>query len=226
MKINKKIFDSLTREPNEVQEFEGKTLEIFYMTEEEQTNFELDGRYSIWTSDGKNFRFLVNKDFYNYGTVKEFYVPSVNEKWINYILKISNFQRKFLYALMLPIMILYIALSVVSILFLKDYALYILIGMMVVIFVVNAVQSRIMRRRMEEENEQTQLEIQEILTVELYDQIAKDQIQFREMKNRERDAEYDNPALLSGKTDESVEEEVLETEKDEVEQIEEEDVNV
>lgn len=42
MKINKKLFDSLTREPNEVQIIDGKKLEIFFMTEEEKAQFDAE----------------------------------------------------------------------------------------------------------------------------------------------------------------------------------------
>lgn len=215
MKINKKLFDSLTREPNEVQLVDGKKLEIFFMTEEEKTYFEAEGRFSIWTSDGKNYRFLVNEEFYNYGVIKEFYTQPVNAKWIDYVSRISKYQRKFLYALMLPIMALYIIVAILSIYLIPDYALYVLIGMMVLIFIVNAVQTRVVRTRMEEENDKTQLEIQEILTTEVYDQVAQDQIQFREMKNKAREAEF-HAAQVSSVNSEVAEVEVQEEATEEV----------
>ncbi|MGI6771522.1 MAG: hypothetical protein GX546_04770 [Acholeplasmataceae bacterium] len=203
MKINKRLFDALTREPNEVQEIDGKKLEIFFMTEEEKVRFEGEGRYTLWTSDGKDFRFLVNEDFYNYGVIKEFYTQPVNTEWIKYVDVISKYQRKFLFALMIPLMVLYVVVAILSILFLADYSLYILIGMMVVVFIVNALQTKVVRQKMDAENEITQKAIQDYLTPEVYDQVAKDQIQFREMRNREREAEYQAEQSLE---DNSIEE--------------------
>ncbi|HHT82073.1 MAG TPA: hypothetical protein GX003_01350 [Acholeplasmataceae bacterium] len=190
MKINKKLFDSLTREPNEVQIIDGKKLEIFFMTEDEKAQFDAEGRYSMWTSDGKDFRFLVNEDFYNHGVIKEFYTQPVNTEWIRYVDTISKYQRKFLFTLMLPLMLVYIIVAVISILYFKDYSLYILIGMMVVVFIVNAIQTKVVRTKMEQENDKTQRAIQEHITPEVYDQVAKDQIEFRELRNKARDAEF------------------------------------
>jgi hypothetical protein len=56
---------------------------------------------------------------------------------------------------------------------------------------------------MDAENEITQKAIQDYLTPEVYDQVAKDQIQFREMRNREREAEYQAEQSLE---DNSIEE--------------------
>ncbi|MGI6782384.1 MAG: hypothetical protein ACOX56_06215 [Acholeplasmataceae bacterium] len=202
MKINKRLYDSLTREPNEVQLIGDKKLEIFFMTEEEKQMFEADGRYNMWTSDGKNFRFLVNEEFYNYGVIKEFYKQPINAMWINYIDRISKYQRKFLYTLMLPLMVVYLIVAVLAITLLPDYAIYILIGMMVVIFAVNAVQSKVVRKKMDEENDKTQNEIQEHLTPEVYEQVANDQVQFREMKNKERELAYEKEQQELNKTEE------------------------
>lgn len=190
MKINKKLFDSLTREPNEVQIIDGKKLEIFFMTEEEKAQFDAEGRYSMWTSDGKDFRFLVNEDFYNHGVIKEFYTQPVNTEWIRYVDTISKYQRKFLFTLMLPLMLVYIIVAVISIIYFQEYSLYILIGMMVVVFIVNAIQTKVVRTKMEQENDKTQRAIQEHITPEVYDQVAKDQIEFRELRNKARDAEF------------------------------------
>lgn len=213
MKINKKLFDSLTREPNEVQIIDGKKLEIFFMTEEEKAQFDAEGRYSMWTSDGKDFRFLVNEDFYNHGVIKEFYTQPVNTEWIRYVDTISKYQRKFLFTLMLPLMLVYIIVAVISILYFKDYSLYILIGMMVVVFIVNAIQTKVVRTKMEQENDKTQRAIQEHITPEVYDQVAKDQIEFRELRNKARDAEFsgeqpveEKPAEIETKSENQEEE--------------------
>jgi hypothetical protein len=220
MKINKKLFDSLTREPNEVQIIDGKKLEIFFMTEEEKAQFDAEGRYSMWTSDGKDFRFLVNEDFYNHGVIKEFYTQPVNTEWIRYVDTISKYQRKFLFTLMLPLMLVYIIVAVISILYFKDYSLYILIGMMVVVFIVNAIQTKVVRTKMEQENDKTQRAIQEHITPEVYDQVAKDQIEFRELRNKARDAEFSGEQPVEEKPAE------IETESENQEEKNKDDLNV
>lgn len=215
MKINKRLYDSLTREPVEVQEIGERKLEVFFMTEEEEQLHSNEGRYSIWTSDGKNFRFLVNEEFYNYGVIKNFYTQPVNALWIDYIDRISKYQRKFLLALMLPIMAVYLIVAILAITLLPDQAIYILIGMMVIVFIVNYFQSKVVRKKMDEESDTTQKQIQDYLTVELYDQIANDQVQFRETKNRERELEYEKQQQELNKPVEEVKEEKVETEKEE-----------
>lgn len=221
MKINKRLFDALTREPNEVQIIDGKKLEIFFMTDEEKAQYDAEGRYSMWTSDGKDFRFLVNKDFYDYGVIKEFYTQPVNTEWIRYVEKISKYQRKFLYTLMLPLMGVYILVAVLSVLFFQDYSLYVLIGMMIVVFVVNAIQTKIVRQKMEDENEKTQKAIQDHITTEVYDQVAKDQVQFRELRNKARETEFKNVQTtenteLEEKVVKEAEEDTLEKEKEDL----------
>lgn len=220
MKINKKLFDSLTREPNEVQIIDGKKLEIFFMTEEEKAQFDAEGRYSMWTSDGKDFRFLVNEDFYNHGVIKEFYTQPVNTEWIRYVDTISKYQRKFLFTLMLPLMLVYIIVAVISIIYFQEYSLYVLIGMMVVVFIVNAIQTKVVRAKMEQENDNTQRAIQEHITPEVYDQVAKDQIEFRELRNKARDAEFSGEQPVEEKPAE------IETESENQEEKNKDDLNV
>lgn len=180
MKINKKEFDALTREPDMIQDFDDKKISIFFMTPDEQEVYSISERYAIWTSDGKEYRLLVNKDYYDYGDIKEFYAAEVNKRWLGYIERMTKLQRRTLFTVMLPVMAVYIAIAIVTLIFLQDYAIYILIGLIVVIFGVNYFQNKMVRGNMEKENDATQLEIQEILGEDLYDKIAQDQIEYRQ----------------------------------------------
>lgn len=220
MKIQKKLFDSLTREPDLVQEVEGKKIEFFFMTEEEADVYEREGRYTVWTSDGKDNRVLISEDYYNYGSIKEYYSQDVNAKFLEYIDKVSNAQRKSLMWIMIPTMVIYVIVSILSIVLFADYAMYVLIGLLLAIIVVNVLQSRYVRNKITTEQENFQLEMQELLTLEVYDHIADDQIKYREMKNKSFRDEVDN---FEQPDVEETEEENLEDEVNEVEEIVEEE---
>ena len=230
MKINRKIFDKLVREPNEVQEIDGKTVEIFLMTKEEASEYETQGRYSIWSSDGKSFRVLINEDYYNYGAIKDFYKPEVNGKWVEFTTIMSGIQKQFWYMVLLPMVILYIVGAVLSIVVFKQEAqVYVFAGLLIITFIIYLVYSRISRKKINEVNEKIQLDIQEILGVDLYDQIANDQLRFRDDRNKAQNEYLDDEDSSKQETKDSNEnlEEIEET-KDEVEEIksEGEDINV
>lgn len=191
MKINKKLFDLLTREPDEVQQVSSGTLEIFFMTELEESQYSAEGRYSIWSSDGQNYRLLMNKDFYEHGVIKEFYTQPVNDEWTSYVEKVTKLQRKFLFTIMLPAMAIYLIVSVLALILWQEFAIYILIGMMLLIFLANFLQNKAIRTKVDAENEITQDNIQQILGSSVYDQIAQDQLQFREIKNLQFQQEYE-----------------------------------
>ena len=39
------------------------------MTEQEEINSSNEGRYAIWSSDGKIYRLLINEEYYNFGLI-------------------------------------------------------------------------------------------------------------------------------------------------------------
>ena len=92
--------------------------------------------------------------------------------------------------------------------------------MMVVVFIVNAIQTKVVRTKMEQENDKTQRAIQEHIPPEVYDQVAKDQIEFRELRNKARDAEFSGEQPVEEKPAE------IETESENQEEKNKDDLNV
>jgi hypothetical protein len=65
MKLNPKIYKQLTQEPFDTQEINGKIVEFHYLNDTPYLfQFASKGRFAIWTSDGNNFKVLVEKRYY------------------------------------------------------------------------------------------------------------------------------------------------------------------
>ena len=72
-------------QPFEVQEFDGRKIELFYMNDydiilADQIN---KGKFAVWSSnDGFNYRLYLEKGLYE--KVKELYTPEINKIWVDF----------------------------------------------------------------------------------------------------------------------------------------------
>lgn len=87
MKINQKIYNSITTQPFDVQDInEGVTVELHSLNENESLFEEYakkQGKFAIWTcADGKNYRLLLEDSLYE--RMRDFYGKRVNRCWIEF----------------------------------------------------------------------------------------------------------------------------------------------
>lgn len=174
MKLNSKIYKQLTNEPFEKQEINGKTVEFHYMDDTPfLTQFAARGRFAVWTSDGNDYKVLIESSYYD--ALKPFYDYDVNVIWLGFLDKVSNLSRKINMWFIIPTLVLYAIGAIVAIAFFQDQTLPILLGLIIIVVISNMVQSRVVNKKVREENQKTQDRIRDFLGQEAFDDLVKAQ---------------------------------------------------
>lgn len=174
MKLNAKIYRQLTNEPFESQQINGKTVEFHYMDDSPfLAQFASRGRFAVWTSDGNNYKVLIESTYYE--ALKPFYEYDVNVIWLTFLEKISTLSRKINRMFIIPTLLIYAVGAILAIVFFQDQTLPILLGLVILVVVSNMVQSRMVNKKVKEENESTQDKIRGHLGQETFDNLVTSQ---------------------------------------------------
>lgn len=192
MKMNNKVFKYLTGEPFLVQELNGKQVELHYMNDTPfLQQYVPRGRFYIWSSDGRNYKLLVEKGFYE--KMDYFFKEEINEVWLNYLDEISEMNSKMSRIFLLGSMGLSLVIIVLATLFLPEDKLFLgIIAALVITFIGNAIHSRKANAQMREKNDKAQMQIKELLTEEGFRKLLKDQEEYmKEYFNFEEDEEIE-----------------------------------
>ena len=158
MRINPKLYVMADgKEPVDVQEFDGRKIEVYTMDvieglKEEYVNTK--GQFAVWTSvDGTNYRLFIENGYYE--EVKELYTAPVNKTWVEFwdaTDKISKkFSRFFIYPLMLVAVVLCI-LSFALSKYLGTWGQYAIIGVLVLLFIAMIFANSFTKKKITEEN--------------------------------------------------------------------------
>ncbi|MDY0276577.1 MAG: hypothetical protein RBQ97_00685 [Acholeplasma sp.] len=192
MKINNKIYRSLTGEPFLTQDLSGKKVELFYMNDTPfLAQYVSRGRFYLWTSDGKDYKLLVEKGFYE--KMNYFFDAKINEIWLNFLEDVGNTNSK------MSKMFMGISLGI-STLIIILIALFwreqLMMGVIVALFltmIVNMVQSSKINRLVKEKNYEAQMKIKEVLTEEGFNKLLNDQDEYMKeyFKFEEDDENFD-----------------------------------
>jgi hypothetical protein len=174
MKLNPKIYKQLTQEPFDTQEINGKIVEFHYLNDTPYLfQFASKGRFAIWTSDGNNFKVLVEKRYYE--MLSDFYLPEVNTIWLNFLSKVGALSRKVNNWFMIPSLIMYVVVAGLATWLFPDYTMEILIGLVVLIIIGNIFQGRYLNQKVAQENKNTQDEIRDYLGIERFNKLVDNQ---------------------------------------------------
>jgi len=174
MKLNPKVYKQLTGEPFETQDANGKIIEFHYMNDTPFLfQFASRGRFAIWTSDGNNYKVLIEAKYYE--ALKDFYQPEVNVIWLTFLEKVGKMSKKINMWFIIPTFILYIIVAGVATMVFPDQTLSILLGMIVLVVISNMVQGRLVNKKVREENKFAQDQIREFLGNERFDGLVKSQ---------------------------------------------------
>lgn len=161
MKLNKKLFMQLNSEPVSTQEIDGRVLSFYHMDEAMVQRYASKGRFALWTSDGKDYKVLLEPTYHEAMTA--FYAENVNKIWIDFLEHIGQKNRKTNLKFMIPLMIFYVSAALVSSIFFQDQLMTFLLMMLAVVFISNMFQNRIIRKQIQDENIATQNKIKEAL---------------------------------------------------------------
>lgn len=212
MKLHNKVYRSLTGEPFKTQEINGKTVEFFYLNETPfLAQYVQKGRFYVWTSDGNNYRLVIEQGFYD--KVSYFFAEEINGIWIGFLDEIGQVSKKMTRTFLIGSLLLAVAIIIVSIpLELQQYGI---IASLLIVLISNMVHSSKLSKIIKEKNYKAQMEIREFLTEEGFERLLKEQDEYFQdyFKFDEEDEleEVEEDLLLAAEVvAEEVEEEIIE----------------
>lgn len=174
MKLNPKIYRQLNNEPFMSQEIDGKMIEFHYMNETPFLyQFASRGRFAIWTSDGTNYKVLIEKSYHE--SLEAFYQPEVNHIWLNFLESVGGISKKINMWFIIPTLVIYVIIAALATFVFKDYTLQILLGMIVLVVVSNMFQSRLVNKKVRDENLKAQDLIRAHMGNEKFESLIKAQ---------------------------------------------------
>lgn len=177
MKMQNKIFKALTGEPAVVQQIDGRQVEIHYMNDTPfLAQFAGRGRFAEWTSDGKAFKLIVEKGYFE--AMDGFYTEEINKVWINFLVSVGKKYRKVTAIFLGGIALLYLIVALVGILWFPDQLTNILIGSLIVVLGANIVQTRYVRKYIANENTKARDAIVEALGDKKYNELLQKQDEY------------------------------------------------
>jgi len=150
--------------PFRTEKYKDAILEMYYLNDRPDFHkFAGRGRFSIWTSDGVNYRLFVEKGYYE--AVTDLYDNEVNEIWLDFTNSIYAAQRKMSRTYMMVSMIVLLVVLGASMLlqqFLPEQADNVFLAAMVVLFIGLFVSSNRQQKKLralvgEENKKATQL---------------------------------------------------------------------
>lgn len=176
MKINQKLFvlgDNQT--PIEVQEFDGRKIELFYLEDEVvKTDFINKSQFAVWSSvDGRNYRLFLEEGYYN--AVPKLYSKNVNEIWVNFWDTTEAITQKTSRFILIPMMVVCIGLCIASFFIPGNTASYIIIGILIAAFIAMIIVNSMTRKKVMAENIKSRDLIAKDLGQDEFDNILKTQ---------------------------------------------------
>lgn len=154
MRINPKLFTVTDgADAVEVQEFDGRKIELFYMDNYPKVKEEFinKGKFAVWASvDGVNYRVFIEKGYYE--ELNELYKPAINKIWVDFWDVCESISRKTSYRIIIPITIVAVA-ACIGLSFLPGQAsFYAMLGVVVVAFVAMLFFNRLTKKKIYDAN--------------------------------------------------------------------------
>lgn len=154
LRINPKVYGiAENATPLEVQEFDGRKIEIFNMNDYTAVKDEFinKGKFAVWSSiDGVNYRVFIEEGYYS--ELKALYSEPVNKIWVDFWDTCEKISRKTTLRVVLPITAVAIAGCFLSALIPGNAATYVMIGIVVVAFVAMMFFNRLTKKKIYEAN--------------------------------------------------------------------------
>ena len=176
MRINPKMFFVPGEDqPFEVQEFDGRKIELFYMNDydvilADQIN---KGKFAVWSSnDGFNYRLYLEKGFYE--TVKELYSSEINKIWVDFWDKTEKISNKLTKFGLFPVGAVAIIFCMLAGL-LGDAGTYVSFAVLAVSFIAMFMINRTIKSKVLEANKESRSQIVAIIGENKFDKLLNAQ---------------------------------------------------
>ena len=158
MKVNVKLYNVVTeQQPLEVQNIDGRVVEIYRMDDFEKVKNEFirQGRFAVWSSvDGQNYRIFIESGYYE--EFKELYSESINRIWVEFWDACEKLSRNSTFKVTIPTTGVALAgcllCSVIPGLKGTDLGSYLSIGLVIVAFLVMMFSNSKAKRGIQQEN--------------------------------------------------------------------------
>ena len=239
MKINPKLYPVADNvNPFEVQEFDGRKVELFKMSDfnglvEDFVNSK--GQFAVWsTLDNVNYRLFLEDGYYD--SVGELYSTFVNKTWISFWDKTDSISKKFSRFVIYPLMLIAVVVLVLSLTLSKQLGntgTIITISLLVVMFIGMLISNGFVKKKMSEANYESREEIEKHLGKGKFNQLLNQQKEYMdnyfdnlyppledEENNKEEKVEVIDEKTEEIAEDTKVEETKVEDETEEVKEAE------
>jgi hypothetical protein len=227
MKINPKLYEVAEgKTPVEVQDCDGRSVEVFLMNDLEGVKDEYvlgKGQFAVWTSvDGSNYRLYIGEGYYE--AVKPLYGSAVNKVWLAFWDVTDAISKKFSRFIIDPLMILAVVLCVLSLVlskYLGDWGSWVIISVLIALFIVMIVSNPVTKKKIAEENVKSRQQIVDFFGEEEFNSLIDQQKAymdpyFENLYPAEDAEETTENEALDAPTEEAVEEPAAEEAAEEV----------
>ncbi|MFI3251738.1 MAG: hypothetical protein R3Y60_01220 [bacterium] len=212
MKINAKYFNQINTAPKEVQEFDGKTVEIYSFNDYPSlyTTYTNKKTFTMWSCNGdEHYKLLIDDGYHD--VMGELYSEKVNSIWIQFYKDFHESKRKTIFTIFMPIGIIVFAILalVFFVLDLEDNVnTYIMIGVLIGFFVLNKFISNIVMERNKKINQGAILKVKNAVGDTTFDSLLDAQESYvNEFFKKQYVAMYGEEGYDDEVTDEEVTEE-------------------
>ncbi len=178
MKVNQKAYiaaDGAT--PFEVQEIDGRTVEMFLMNDFENiyNEFTSKARFAVWSSlDGVSYRLFIEKGYYE--KLKDLYGKNINTIWLEFWDDCERISSKFTKVYILPITLLAIALYFVGITLIPEAGRnYFVIGIIIVFLIALMILNKMTKGKIANKNVESIEKIKKNLGNNKFEQLLEAQ---------------------------------------------------
>lgn len=162
MKLNPRVFRKIITQPFETQQLGPRTVEFHSMNESLfLETYGKRGRFAVWTAEKNVYRVLIETSYYE--AMKDFYQENINTIWIDFLERVTQKNKKINLMFIIPLMVTYLLAAIISSLYFPNDVFTVLLGILVVVFISNMFQNRLIRKSVADENIATQNLIRETM---------------------------------------------------------------
>lgn len=162
MKLNPRVFRKIITQPFETQQLGSRTVEFHSMNESLfLETYGKRGRFAVWTAEKNVYRVLIETSYYE--AMKDFYQENINTIWIDFLERVTQKNKKINLMFIIPLMVTYLLAAIISSVYFPNDVFTVLLGILVVVFISNMFQNRLIRKSVADENIATQNLIRETM---------------------------------------------------------------